>query len=92
MPAPRRLVILAEGQLTFHDAKTAFGVIRYGLDPVVALVDSTNAGRNVREWLGPEHDVPIVATLAEALPLGPTALVWRNALLHSMAQERQLGS
>ncbi len=98
MPAPRRLVILAEGQLTFHDAKTAFGVIRYGPDPVVALVDSTNAGRNVREWLGPEHEVPIVATLAEALPLGPTALVigiaptggrlpdsWRATILEGLA-------
>jgi len=98
MPAPRRLVVLAEGQLTYHDAKTAFGVIRYGPDPVVALVDSSNAGRNVREWLGPEHDVPIVATLREALLHGPTALVigiaptggrlpdsWRATILEAIA-------
>lgn len=98
MPAPRRLVVLAEGQLTYHDAKTAFGVVHYGSDPVVALVDSTNAGRNVREWLGPEHDVPIVATLGETLPHGPTALVigiaptggrlpdsWRATILEAIA-------
>ena len=27
------------------------GVIRYGRDTVVAVIDSTQAGRNVREWL-----------------------------------------
>ncbi len=70
-----RIAILADGQLTYHDAKTAFGVIRYGPDAVVAVIDSRNAGRNVSEWLGAAHDVPVVATLDEALALGPTALV-----------------
>ncbi len=75
LPRARRLVILAEGQLTYHDAKTAFGVIRYGPDLVLALVDSANAGRNVAEWLGPACDVPVVASLEEALRLDPTDLV-----------------
>jgi uncharacterized NAD-dependent epimerase/dehydratase family protein len=64
--APRRLVILAEGQFGPHSGKTAFGVIRYGRDKVVAVLDSTLAGRNVAEWI-PGRDVPIVATLEEAL-------------------------
>jgi uncharacterized NAD-dependent epimerase/dehydratase family protein len=68
--APRRLVILTEGQWNSHDAKTAMGVIRYGRDQVVALLDSLIAGRNVAEWL-PGHDVPIVARLDEALALEP---------------------
>ena len=65
----RRIVILAEGQFGPHHGKTAMGVLRYGPDPVVAVIDSTKAGRNVREWLGdaPRFDVPIVATLDEAL-------------------------
>ena len=46
-PAARRLIILAEGQFGPHDGKTAMGVIRYGPDPIVAVIDSTNAGRNV---------------------------------------------
>jgi uncharacterized NAD-dependent epimerase/dehydratase family protein len=62
----RRLVILTEGQWHVHNAKTATGVIRYGQDDVVALLDSTIAGRNVDEWL-PGHDIPAVATLQEAL-------------------------
>ncbi|HEV2005369.1 MAG TPA: DUF1611 domain-containing protein [Candidatus Limnocylindrales bacterium] len=43
-------------------------MIRYGTDRVVALVDSSIAGRNVSEWL-PGHDIPAVATLGEALAM-----------------------
>jgi uncharacterized NAD-dependent epimerase/dehydratase family protein len=68
--APRRLAILTEGQFKVHNAKTAMGVIRYGTDDVVALIDSTIAGRNASEWL-PGHDIPAVATLADALAMTP---------------------
>ena len=55
---PRRLVILTEGQFGIHDAKTAMGVIRYGRDEIVAILDSTMAGRNLREFLpGVRHPV-----------------------------------
>jgi uncharacterized NAD-dependent epimerase/dehydratase family protein len=76
LPLHHRLVILTEGKFGAHEAKTALGVIRYGSSPVVALLDSSIAGRNVREWL-PDHDIPAVATLAEALALPdpPTALL-----------------
>jgi len=59
-------VILAEGNFGFHHGKTAVGVIRYGTDDVVAVIDSTQAGDNVSSLL-PEHDIPIVASLGEAL-------------------------
>jgi uncharacterized NAD-dependent epimerase/dehydratase family protein len=76
----RRLVILAEGQFSFHSAKTAVGVIRYGPDPVVAVLDSTNVGRTAGQALGldgPRWGVPIVASLDEALAMSPppTALL-----------------
>jgi uncharacterized NAD-dependent epimerase/dehydratase family protein len=71
----RRYVILAEGAFGDLPSKTAMGVIRYGRDPVVAVIDSTRAGRNASEWLGPEHDAPVVATLEEALAREPTALL-----------------
>ena len=71
----RRYVILAEGQFGDPGSKTAMGVIKYGREPVVAVLDSTRAGRNVAEWLGPEHAAPVVATLDEALALEPTALL-----------------
>ncbi|HEY7133004.1 MAG TPA: DUF1611 domain-containing protein [Candidatus Limnocylindrales bacterium] len=67
---PRRLVILAEGHFGFHHGKTAVGVIRYGPDDVVAVIDSSQAGGNVSSIL-PEHDIPILASLDEALALEP---------------------
>ena len=95
----RRLVILTEGQFKVHNAKTAMGVIRYGTDEVVALLDSSIAGRNVAEWL-PGHDIPAVATLAEAMamPTRPDTLLigiaptggklppdWRATILEAIA-------
>jgi uncharacterized NAD-dependent epimerase/dehydratase family protein len=71
-PSPeRRLVILAEGEFGFHHAKTAMGVIRYGRDTVVAVIDSTKAGGNVQSILGPaaRFDIPIVGSLEDALAL-----------------------
>jgi len=75
-PKTRRLVILAEGQFGAHSAKTAYGVIRYGRDDVVAVLDSTRGGQNVAAYL-PGHPIPIVASLPEALafPLPPDALL-----------------
>ncbi|MFN8519365.1 MAG: DUF1611 domain-containing protein [Chloroflexota bacterium] len=70
-----RYVVHAEGEFGHFSSKTAIGVIRYGQGSVVAVLDSTNAGRNVSEWLGPRHDVPIVGTLDEALAYQPTALL-----------------
>jgi uncharacterized NAD-dependent epimerase/dehydratase family protein len=73
---PRRLVILTEGQFGIHDAKTAMGVIRYGRDTIVAILDSTMAGRNLREFL-PSFDIPFVGSLGEALsrPTRPDGLL-----------------
>jgi uncharacterized NAD-dependent epimerase/dehydratase family protein len=64
----RRLVILTEGHFGPHDAKTAMGVIRYGTDPITAVLDSGIAGRNISEFV-PGRDIPAVATLDEALAL-----------------------
>ncbi|MEA2546365.1 MAG: hypothetical protein QOI09_1638 [Chloroflexota bacterium] len=63
-------MILAEGQFGFHHGKTAVGVIRYGPDDVVAVIDSTQAGGNVSSIL-PDRDIPIVADLDAALGLQP---------------------
>jgi uncharacterized NAD-dependent epimerase/dehydratase family protein len=71
----RRYVILAEGAFGDLPSKTAMGVIAYGRDPVVAVIDSTRAGRDVAEWLGPEHHAPVVGTLEDALAERPTALL-----------------
>jgi len=72
----RRYAIIADGMLTQRDAKTAYGVLRYGRDEVVAVIDRAHAGRtmlDVEPVLG--SGAPIVATIDEALALGPTSLL-----------------
>lgn len=78
--SPLRYVILADGRLELHAAKTAIGVIRYAPHPVVAVIDRSHAGRTVGEVLGLPGErlrVPVVASLADALrsPTPPTALL-----------------
>ena len=71
-----RLAIFAEGLFAKHTGKTAHGVIRYGTREVVAVIDSTCAGRTASEVepfaLKP---VPIVGTLEDALEWGPDSLL-----------------
>ena len=74
----RRYAILAEGRL--REAKTAHGVLRYGRDEVVAVLDSTLAGETVGGVMpgllpDPGRDAPMVATLEEALACGPTSIL-----------------
>src|SRR3712207_9137517 len=68
--------ILAEGWFANRHAKTAHGLIRYGRDEVVAVIDSTLAGRSVRDVM-PElgRDTPIVGSLEEALEHSPTSIL-----------------
>ncbi len=72
----RRYAVLTEGLLLGLYGKTAHGVLRFRSDDVVAVIDSTLAGRRVRDVLPSlDSDVPIVATLEDALALGPTSLL-----------------
>jgi uncharacterized NAD-dependent epimerase/dehydratase family protein len=62
----KRYLVLAEGRSgDEHYGKTMRGIVNYGPHPVVAILDSTRAGETYRE-------IPIVGTVAEAMPLGPT--------------------
>ena len=72
----RRYAILAEGWFANRHAKTAHGLIRYGRDEVVAVIDSTLAGRRVLDAM-PElgRDAPIVGSPEEALELSPTSML-----------------
>jgi uncharacterized NAD-dependent epimerase/dehydratase family protein len=94
-----KLAIFAEGLFAAHNGKTAHGVIRYGTRDVVAVIDSTQAGRSASEVVPFSlRPVPIVATLKEAIALGATALLvgvaptggkldpgWRTVLLEAIA-------
>lgn len=62
----RKFVILTEGQTNPIRAKTAACVIRYCPDEVLAVLDSTQAGKTSGELLGTGR-VPIVGRLDEAV-------------------------
>ncbi len=66
MTAPRRLLLLSEGRADDpHYGKTARGVLRYRREEVVAILDSTSAGRE-------QDGIPVVATVAQAIAHEPT--------------------
>jgi uncharacterized NAD-dependent epimerase/dehydratase family protein len=61
-----RYLLLAEGfSGDPHYGKTMRGVLRYRRDDVVAILDSTRPGET-------EEGIPVVGSVADALPLGPT--------------------
>ena len=65
----RRLLILGEGfSHDPHYGKTMRGIISYGPDPVVAIVDSKRPGAD-------HNGIPIVATVEDALRYEPTVAV-----------------
>jgi uncharacterized NAD-dependent epimerase/dehydratase family protein len=71
----RRYAILAPGRFAM-DAKTAHGVIAYGSDDTVAVVDASCAGKRVCDVLPHlRDDAPIVGSVAQALPYNPTSLL-----------------
>jgi uncharacterized NAD-dependent epimerase/dehydratase family protein len=71
-----RLAVLTEGLFDDHHAKTAHGVIRYGTREVVAVVDSSQAGRTASEVVAfCKKPVPIVATIEEAVERGAQTML-----------------
>jgi uncharacterized NAD-dependent epimerase/dehydratase family protein len=67
--SPRRILILGEGfSHDPHYGKTMRGIIRYGPDPVVAIVDSARAGET-------HEGIPVVGSVNDALCFGPTVAI-----------------
>jgi uncharacterized NAD-dependent epimerase/dehydratase family protein len=65
----KRYLVLAEGKSGDpHYGKTMRGVVRYGADPVVVVLDSERAGESYEE-------LPIVGTVEEALGYEPTTAI-----------------
>jgi uncharacterized NAD-dependent epimerase/dehydratase family protein len=95
---PDRLALFTGGVFADSHAKTAHGILRYGTREVVCVVDDTSAGAIASEVVPyARRDVPVVATVAEAVKLGSNVLVigvapfgghltpeWRAALLEAI--------
>ena len=73
------IALFAEATLGSLNAKMAEGILRYGRNPVAAVIDSTQVGRSMRDLCGLESDVPVVATLDDARARGAEVLVLGTA-------------
>ena len=74
-----RLAIYAQGEFGKKHAKTAEGVIRYGRNPIAAVIDKELSGKNVRDAVGLNCDAPIVSSVGDSLQQKPTALLLGTA-------------
>lgn len=73
-PQSQRIVILAEGSFGVLESKTATVLVRYLPKNVVAVIDSTNAGKDVSEVIGIGEGIPVVSSLESAMQFQPTML------------------
>lgn len=97
MTLKRKFAILTEGRSDPHNAKTATSVLRYRGHEVVALLDSTEAGKTAGELLGVGDATPVKALLSEA-PDADTLLIgtasaggvfdesWRPVILEALSR------
>lgn len=69
-----RILLLTEGRLGVFTSKTAAVLLRYRPQDVAAVIDSTFAGRPVRELVPWSPDRPILASVSAARPLNPDAM------------------
>ena len=91
-PGARRLIILTEGHSEPITAKTAASVLRYKPEEVLALLDTTQAGKTAQQLLGVGGEIPVVASL-DAVPKANTLMLgiappggrmpeaWRSVIL-----------
>jgi uncharacterized NAD-dependent epimerase/dehydratase family protein len=95
---PDRLALFTGGVFAESHAKTAHGILRYGTREVVCVVDDASAGAVASDVVPyARREVPVVATVADAVELGSNVLVigvapfgghltpeWRVALLEAI--------
>ena len=73
--ANKKLCIYMEGALDNDSGKMGFGLLRFSKHPIVGVIDSKFGGKTVREVTNLPYDVPVVASIAEAIAKGAEILV-----------------
>lgn len=64
-----------EGHIDSDYGKMGTGVVRYIQNPIVGVIDQNHAGKEMRDFMEISKNVPILATLEEAVGLGAEVLV-----------------
>ncbi len=75
LEANQRLAILLHEGIRGAHGKTGVALLRYSEAPIVAAIDRQCAGESLSKLTGIAREVPIVATVTEALPYAPDVLV-----------------
>lgn len=70
-----RVAILQHGGIRGHYGKTGLALLRYSEAQIVAVIDAECAGESIRALTGIPRDVPVVASVQEALAYQPQILV-----------------
>ncbi len=68
-------VLLLHGGLDSLTGKTGLAMLRYRSGPIVAVIDPAHAGSCLEQVTGIQRQIPIVASMAEAMPLHPDVAV-----------------
>lgn len=71
----RRVAILLHDGIKGAHGKTGVALLRYSETKIVAAIDRQCAGESLSKLTGIDRDVPIVATLKEALAYKPDVLI-----------------
>jgi len=93
----RKMVILTEGFSNPHAAKTARNLIYYRPEEVVAILDSTEAGKTSKELLG-VGEFPVISSFEEvnsadtlllgvATPGGKIPKEWKGIVLEAIKRK-----
>lgn len=75
LTAKHRVAILLHEGIRGTHGKTGLAYLRYGEAQVVAVIDAQSAGESLAELTGIPRQVPIVASVQEALACQPDALL-----------------
>lgn len=69
------MVLLQHHGLDNLGGKTGLALLRYRRGPILAVIDPAQAGRDLEAVTGIRRSVPVVASMADALPLLPAGAV-----------------
>ena len=83
LSAAAPLVLLLHHGLDNLGGKTGLTLLRYRPGPILAVIDPDHAGACLREITGIDRAVPVLASMAEALPLLSAAAASSTDTLHS---------
>ena len=73
--ADQKLVLFMEGALDTDSGKMGHGLMRFSKHPIACVIDTKYSGKTVQEAIGLAYDIPVVATIDEALKKGSEILV-----------------